>query len=95
MPVSYLAVLHEERFLGFAFLAGGLSLGRGFDLDAALPVLKEEYGTEIIGCAPLRYTGFRCSLSDYRYWKFFNKDASETLIENNVRSAHRCYGAGH
>nr|UNR78492.1 dehalogenase [Schizophyllum commune] len=69
MPVSYLAVLHEQRFLGFAFLAGGLSLGRGFDLNAVLPMLKEEYGTEIIG-----------------YWKFLNKDGSETLIENNVDS---------
>ncbi|KAL1729056.1 Alpha/Beta hydrolase protein [Schizophyllum commune] len=67
MPVSYLAVLYEQRFLGFAFLAGGLSLGRGFDLDAVLHLLKEEYGTEIIG-----------------YWKFFNKDGSETLIENNT-----------
>ncbi|KAI4527317.1 alpha/beta-hydrolase [Schizophyllum commune Loenen D] len=70
MPVSYLAVLYEQRFLGFAFLAGGLSLGRGFDLDAALPVLKEEYGTEVIG-----------------YWKFFSKYGSETLIENDMRSA--------
>ncbi|KAL1743908.1 Alpha/Beta hydrolase protein [Schizophyllum fasciatum] len=53
MPTSYLAVLYQERFLGFVHLSVGLTLARGITLEPLLAFMKQNVGSEIFG-----YWGF-------------------------------------
>ncbi|TRM64517.1 Alpha/Beta hydrolase protein [Schizophyllum amplum] len=46
---SYLEALHQDRFIGFANMAVGFMLCRGFKLEEVLPMYKQMFGQEMMG----------------------------------------------
>jgi soluble epoxide hydrolase/lipid-phosphate phosphatase len=67
--VSRLALLHSDRFLGFAWLAVGfISPSPEFVLEELLATMKSLVGNEVFG-----------------YWTFLTQENAASVIEPNVR----------
>ena len=67
--MSRLAVLHQDRFLGFAWVGLGFREPSvvPFDLDAAMTMTKQLLGYEA-----------------YSYWEFFLRPDAGEVIQKNV-----------
>jgi soluble epoxide hydrolase / lipid-phosphate phosphatase len=67
--VTRLALLHSDRFMGFAWLAVGfISPSPEFSLEGLMATMKSLVGNEVFG-----------------YWTLLTKEDAAPLIESNVR----------